>query len=75
LEANEMGNLARRFPHACFTIGASAKTWKVAGSFDFFATVARLGVVLAGRNVASGAHDHASIAHLLYKDNWHYSIQ
>jgi hypothetical protein len=59
--AIEMVTLARRFPHAVFAIGASAKTWKVDGFFDFFAAVARIGVTLAGRNVASGVRDRASI--------------
>jgi hypothetical protein len=61
----EMGILAKRFPHVSFAIGASAKTWEVEESYDFFANVARLGVVLAGRNVASGVHDRASIIDLL----------
>jgi hypothetical protein len=59
LEAIEMGNLARRFPRASFAIGACAKTWKVDGSYDFFANVARLGVALTGRNKTIGTTPRA----------------
>jgi hypothetical protein len=73
LGAMEMGGLAKQFPHAIFTIGASAETWVAPDQCNLFANAARLGVAIAGDNVASGVHDHASIVALLYSDNWHYA--
>jgi hypothetical protein len=73
LEAIEMGNLVQRFPRASFAIGACAETWKVDDSYEFFANVARLWVVLTGRIVASGVHDRASIEGLLFRGDWRYA--
>jgi hypothetical protein len=73
LEAMEMGGLARQFPHVAFSIGACAETWKAPEACNLFADAAKLGVALAGDNVASGVHDHASISELLFKDNWRYA--
>jgi hypothetical protein len=73
LEAMEMGGLAKRYPRVIFTIGGSVVMWSAPEQFDLFANAARLGVAIAGNNVASGIHDHASIATLLYKDNWRYA--
>jgi hypothetical protein len=73
LEAMEMGSLAKQFPRVAFAIGACADTWKVGEACECFANAARLGVALAGNNVASGVHDHASVSELLFEDNWRYS--
>jgi hypothetical protein len=68
METLEMGAIAKRFPRASFTVGGSAATWKVPRQFDLFANAARLGIALAGNNVASGIRDHSAIEHLLQED-------
>jgi hypothetical protein len=73
LEAMEMGGIAKRYPHAIFTISGSVATWSAPEQFDVFANAARLGVAIAGNNVMSGVRDHASIHSLLCRDNWHYT--
>jgi hypothetical protein len=80
LEAIEMGQMARQFPRAVFTVGTDASTWSVDKRFDFYASVARCGVAMTGRNVASGIHDHATIAQCRNSakkegstDCWHYA--
>jgi hypothetical protein len=61
-EAVEMGLMAHQFPRAIFTVGANADTWAVDERFDFYATIARIGLAITGHNVPSGVHDHAAIA-------------
>jgi hypothetical protein len=61
-EALDMGLMAHQFPRAIFTVGANADTWNVDERYDFYATIARIGLAMTGHNVASGVHDHAAIA-------------
>jgi hypothetical protein len=80
LEAVEMGQMAHQFPRAIFTVGADADTWTVDKRVDFYASIARCGIAMAGRNVASGIHDRASIVQRRHSaekegsaDCWHYA--
>jgi hypothetical protein len=68
----EMGVLAERCPHSSFAIGGCSKTWGVPEQFDVFASAVRLGIAMAGTNVASGIHNYAAMAHLLLSDQWHF---
>jgi hypothetical protein len=70
LEAIEMDSMARRFPRAIFAIGVDARTWGVDQSF--YSTAARIGVVLTGRNVASGMCDHQTLQRWRRTDGWRY---
>jgi hypothetical protein len=79
MEAVEAGLMARQFPRAIFTVGANADAWDVDERYDFYATIARVGFAMTGRNVASGVHDHAVIAMRRRsvqkegsKDSWRY---
>jgi hypothetical protein len=40
--------------------------------FNFYAAAARIGIMMTGRNVASGARDHETMAERRYSDGWHY---
>jgi hypothetical protein len=70
--AFEMGTLARKFPRAIFAIGAAAKTRNADIVFNFYATAARIGIVMTGRNVASGVRDHESLDKYKHPDGWRY---
>jgi hypothetical protein len=70
--ALEMGAMARRFPHAVFAVGGDAKLWGADKAFDFYATAARIGLILTGRNVATGACDRESMQDHRRGDGWHY---
>jgi hypothetical protein len=80
VESIEMGRMAHQFPRAVFAVGANADTWAVDEMFDFYASIPRIGLAVTGHNVASGLHDHATIAqrrHSVKKvdsaDNWRYA--
>jgi hypothetical protein len=80
LDGLDLGETAKRwFPRAVFVAGGTSTNWKTSNKYDWYASSAQLGVMIAGHIVYSGEYLYASLAeqkkpddpwHFLKKDPW-----